>query len=83
MFWQRKKRQRIEMAAIHSAFGKVMTGKPFLLIVETDKENEQSVIVGEGLKTQTIVNALRAIAENEPKFKEALPDMLIDLSKSV
>lgn len=83
MFWQRRKQQRAEMAAIHAAFGEVMTGKPFMLIVETENAARVSVIVGEGLKTQTIINALKAIAQSEPKFKKALPDMLIELSKSI
>lgn len=83
MFWQRRKQQKVEMAAIHTAFDKVINGKPFMLIVETENDARVSVIVGDGLKTQTIINALKAIAQSEPKFKKALPDMLIELSKSI
>ena len=83
MFWQKRKQQKAEIAAINAAFGKVMTGKPFMLIVETENDAKVSVIVGDGLKTQTIINALKAIAQSEPKFKKALPDMLIELSKSI
>lgn len=82
MLWKKRKRNR-ELEAIHTAFGLAMNGKPFMLIVETENDARVSVIVGEGLKTITIINALKAIAQSEPKFKKALPDMLIELSKSI
>lgn len=84
MWWRRRKKKREQEIAIatNTAFELVNQGHPFLLIVEVDAMRA-SVVVGEGLHAISVTNGLAAIAKNNEKFRSALPDLLIDLSKCV